>query len=243
MRTLGLRRIALAEEAALGEELGSALAAYSAGVNAAAEAAAALPVELQLLRTEFEPWRPGRHPDPDQAAGAGPVDQLGARADPRRHGPRPRAPSWRRALTPATPRAIRSRSSREPSGAAADSRSPRRSTSCGRRSGSRPRRRARTTGPSRRGARRPAAPCLPAIRTCPRACRGSPTSSGSRSADGPAAGPRSRAGSGSPSARTTTSPGRSPTRWPTSWTCSSSGCATSSTSFAASCFRSRSPRS
>ena len=58
VRTLGLRRIALAEEEALGEELGSALAAYSAGINAAVEAAAALPVEFQLLRTGFEPWRP-----------------------------------------------------------------------------------------------------------------------------------------------------------------------------------------
>lgn len=58
VRTLGLRRAALAEEAALGERLGPALAAYSAGVNAAAAAAAAPPIELQLLRLEFEPWRP-----------------------------------------------------------------------------------------------------------------------------------------------------------------------------------------
>ena len=32
--------------------------AYSAGVNAAAESARARPVELQVLRIEFEPWRP-----------------------------------------------------------------------------------------------------------------------------------------------------------------------------------------
>lgn len=58
VRTLGLRRIALREEAELGAELGPALAAYSAGVNAAASAAPAPPVELQLLRLGFEPWRP-----------------------------------------------------------------------------------------------------------------------------------------------------------------------------------------
>jgi len=58
VRTLGLRRVALAEEAELGARLGPAMAAYSAGVNAAAEAAAAAPIEFQLLRLEFEPWRP-----------------------------------------------------------------------------------------------------------------------------------------------------------------------------------------
>ncbi len=58
MRTLGLRRIALLEEAALEGELRTALESYSAGVNAAAEAAAALPAELQILRQRFEPWRP-----------------------------------------------------------------------------------------------------------------------------------------------------------------------------------------
>ncbi len=58
VRTLGLRRVALDEEAALVGELRSALEAYSAGVNAAAEAAPALPTEFQLLRIGFEPWRP-----------------------------------------------------------------------------------------------------------------------------------------------------------------------------------------
>lgn len=57
-RTLGLRRVALAEEAALDGELREALDAYSAGVNAAAEAARSLPVEFRLARIRFEPWRP-----------------------------------------------------------------------------------------------------------------------------------------------------------------------------------------
>jgi penicillin G amidase len=58
MRTLGLRRQAEREAAALTPELGQALAAFCAGVNAAAAAARALPFELQLLRRGFDPWRP-----------------------------------------------------------------------------------------------------------------------------------------------------------------------------------------
>ncbi|MGH2952524.1 MAG: penicillin acylase family protein [Solirubrobacterales bacterium] len=58
VRTLGLRRVALREEAALAPEIEAALEAYSAGVNAAAATAAAPPIELQLLRLDFEPWRP-----------------------------------------------------------------------------------------------------------------------------------------------------------------------------------------
>jgi penicillin amidase len=57
IRTLGLRRVGLREEADLGRDLRAALDAYSAGVNAAA-AAAALPAELQVLRIGFEPWQP-----------------------------------------------------------------------------------------------------------------------------------------------------------------------------------------
>jgi penicillin amidase len=57
IRTLGLRRIALREEAELEERLGAAMRAYAAGVNAAASASA-LPVEFQVQRLEFEPWRP-----------------------------------------------------------------------------------------------------------------------------------------------------------------------------------------
>jgi penicillin G amidase len=58
VRTLGLRRVALREEAAMDAELRAALEAYSAGINAAAEAARALPAEFRLLRIRFEPWRP-----------------------------------------------------------------------------------------------------------------------------------------------------------------------------------------
>ena len=58
VRTLGLRRAALGEEDALGTRLSEAMHAYSAGVNAAAESARARPLELQVLRIEFEPWRP-----------------------------------------------------------------------------------------------------------------------------------------------------------------------------------------
>jgi penicillin G amidase len=58
MRTLGLRRIAEGEAAALEPGLRAELDAYCAGVNSAVEAAPAPPVEFQLLRFEFEPWRP-----------------------------------------------------------------------------------------------------------------------------------------------------------------------------------------
>ncbi|MFL5869796.1 MAG: penicillin acylase family protein [Solirubrobacterales bacterium] len=58
VRTLGLRRAALREEAALTGELKDAMHAYSAGVNAAADSAPVPPLELQVLRIDFEPWRP-----------------------------------------------------------------------------------------------------------------------------------------------------------------------------------------
>jgi penicillin amidase len=58
VRTLGLRRAALREEAELGAELKLAMEAYSAGVNAAAVAAEVPPLEMQVLRIDFEPWRP-----------------------------------------------------------------------------------------------------------------------------------------------------------------------------------------
>jgi penicillin G amidase len=58
MRTLGLRRIAEREAAELEPALRGELDAYCAGVNSAAEAASARPVEFQLLRCEFAPWRP-----------------------------------------------------------------------------------------------------------------------------------------------------------------------------------------
>lgn len=58
MRTLGLRRIAEREEAGLEPGLRAQLEACCAGVNAAVEAASALPAEFQILRLDFEPWRP-----------------------------------------------------------------------------------------------------------------------------------------------------------------------------------------
>jgi penicillin G amidase len=58
MRTLGLRRVALREETELDPELRGLLDAYCAGLNEAARTAPAPPSEFQLLRLEFEPWRP-----------------------------------------------------------------------------------------------------------------------------------------------------------------------------------------
>jgi penicillin amidase len=58
MRTLGLRRVALREEAELDDDLRRLLDAYCAGLNEAARVAGALPAEFQLLRLRFEPWRP-----------------------------------------------------------------------------------------------------------------------------------------------------------------------------------------
>src|SRR5690349_17169286 len=58
MRTLGIRRIAEAEEAAMNPALRARLERFCAGVNAAARDARALPFELQVLRQSFSPWRP-----------------------------------------------------------------------------------------------------------------------------------------------------------------------------------------
>jgi penicillin amidase len=58
VRTLGLRRIAEREEGDLDPDLRAQLGAYCAGVNAAAETAGALPIEFQILRIAFAPWRP-----------------------------------------------------------------------------------------------------------------------------------------------------------------------------------------
>jgi penicillin G amidase len=58
MRTLGLRRVAEREEAGLDPGLRAQLDALCAGVNAAVESARALPAEFQILRLDFDPWRP-----------------------------------------------------------------------------------------------------------------------------------------------------------------------------------------
>ncbi|HSS32006.1 MAG TPA: penicillin acylase family protein [Solirubrobacterales bacterium] len=58
LRTLSIYRIAEREEAALDPELRALLERFCAGVNAAAAQAKARPLEMQLLRLEWEPWRP-----------------------------------------------------------------------------------------------------------------------------------------------------------------------------------------
>jgi penicillin amidase len=58
MRTLGIRRAAEREEAGMEPELRALLDSYCAGVAAAVETARSLPFEMQLLRLDFEPWRP-----------------------------------------------------------------------------------------------------------------------------------------------------------------------------------------
>src|SRR3954463_9590055 len=58
MRTLGLHRRAQQEAEAIDPWERHLLDAYAAGVDAAVGAARALPVELQLLRIEPEPWTP-----------------------------------------------------------------------------------------------------------------------------------------------------------------------------------------
>jgi penicillin G amidase len=58
MRTLGIRRVAEREEAALDPALRALLERFCDGVNASVAAATALPFEMQLLRLEFVPWRP-----------------------------------------------------------------------------------------------------------------------------------------------------------------------------------------
>lgn len=58
MRTLGLRRTAETEVARIGDRARDYLTAYGLGVGAAVESARALPLELQLLGLEPEPWTP-----------------------------------------------------------------------------------------------------------------------------------------------------------------------------------------
>jgi penicillin amidase len=58
MRTLGFRRLAEREASELDPALGAELDALCAGVNAAVASARALPVEFQVMRRPFEPWRP-----------------------------------------------------------------------------------------------------------------------------------------------------------------------------------------
>ena len=150
MRTLGLRRAAEREEAALDSDLRPQLEAFCAGVNAAA-ADRRLPAELQILRLDFEPFRP--------------VDQLlltkllsfGLSTNWERELLRAEMTrelaGWRR-LMPSNCATGRSWSPASP-GRAMASRSPSRSRACGTRWGWRSRLRARTTGRSAACAPRP----------------------------------------------------------------------------------------
>jgi penicillin amidase len=56
MLTLGMRRAAVREAAAIPPALRDTLDAYAAGINAAVENARAMPLEFQILRIGFEPW-------------------------------------------------------------------------------------------------------------------------------------------------------------------------------------------
>lgn len=58
LRTLGFAQVAEAEVRAIDDGLRSELEAYCAGVNSQVHHAAALPIEFQLLRIDFEEWRP-----------------------------------------------------------------------------------------------------------------------------------------------------------------------------------------
>jgi len=58
MRTLGLGRVSAREERELEPGLRSLLNAYCSGFNRGAEARGVLPAEFQLMRLDFEPWRP-----------------------------------------------------------------------------------------------------------------------------------------------------------------------------------------
>jgi penicillin G amidase len=58
MRTLGLYRASLREEAGLAPDLRARLEAHCAGLNEAARTARSLPAEFQILRLDWEPWRP-----------------------------------------------------------------------------------------------------------------------------------------------------------------------------------------
>ena len=146
MRTLGIRRAAEREAAALDPELRAAARALLRGrqrrrrerQGAALRDAAAAPRVRALA--------PGRHPQPRQAARLRPLDQLGAGAAARRHGARARPGAGRQARPDLPGR----QPDRHPGSlvAATGSRSSSRSTPCGARSGSPPRPAAPTTGRS-----------------------------------------------------------------------------------------------
>ena len=241
MRTLGLRRAAEREAAALDAGAARPARAPSApGVNAAAARARALPVRVpapaaarssRSRRSTSSPW---------QAPLLRPLDQLGARAAARRHDARARARA-RRAARPGLSRPT-TRAHPGRAGAATGWRSSSRSRGARRdRAGGRGHRLQQLGGRAARSAR-PGGRSWPATRTSRRACRDRLPGRPQPRATASAAAPRSPGCRGSEWARTTTSPGRSPTRWPTSRTSSSSGSTATATSSRASGCRSRSSR-
>ena len=222
MRTLGIRRVAEREAAALDPELRALLERFCAGVNAAAASATALPFEMQLLRLRVRALAPGRHPQPRQAARLRPLDQLGAGAAARRHGARagpgaggPARPRPTRPTTRSSPRKPWSGDGlalveqidavRRSIGLAAEASGSNNWAVSG------AAQRHRLAADRRRPAPAPehAGHLVPG-----RACATASASS---------AAPRCRGCPASTWARTTTSAGPSPTSWPTSRTSSSSG--------------------
>ena len=219
MRTLGLRRAAPREEAELDAAAARATSRRTApGSTRRPRPPRALPIELQLLRLEFEPWRPADSLPLHEAAGVRPLDELGARAPARRHGPRARPRARGACSTPGTRRATRSCSTpgerlrrRRARARGADRRDPRTTLGFAARG-----HRLEQLGGRPPSARPLAAPLIAGDPHLP------PGDAGDHLPAGPAARrpllPRrvaARHCPGSPSARTTTSPGRLPTPWPT----------------------------
>ena len=229
MRTLGIRRVAEREAAALDPELRALLERFCEGVNAAAASARALPFEMQLLRLGAS--SPGARSTSSASASCSPS------ASPPTGSASCCAPTWCGALGPElTARLDPDLPGRQPD------RHP--GALVGRRPRDRraDRRRAPRDGPRRRGERlqqlggqrraqrhrhaadrrRPAPAPEHAGHLVPG--RPAPTASASSAA------PRCRGCRASTWARTTTSAGPSPTSCPTSRTSSSSGSRASATS-------------
>ena len=90
MRTLGIRRVAEREAAALDPELRGLLERFCAGVNAAAAAGHGAALRDAAAAPRLRALAAGRHPQPRQAARLRALDQLGAGAAAGRHGARAR---------------------------------------------------------------------------------------------------------------------------------------------------------
>ena len=209
MRTLGIRRVAEREAAALDPELRALLERFCAGVNAAAAQRHGAALRDAAAAPRVEALAPGRHPQPRQAARLRPLDQLGAGAAARRHGagagpgadrpPRPDLPGRQPGRHPGSLVGRRPRDRRaDRRGAALD----------------RPRRRGQRLqqlGRQRRAQRHRLAADRRRPAPAARACRASGTRSACATATASSAAPRCRGCRASTWARTTTSAGPSPT--------------------------------